>query len=470
VRPRSALTHPLLLRSYAAATAVLAIGLALFASPGPGDLLLHFGWVAVLSIAVTGSLIAIAGVWTATSVYAAIFWCFHFGLVAVLASRTVSTQDLANGDDHWVLGGFSGIAAVMAMVGCLAFASGAATVYGWRRADRRSTATPAGHGQGGHPHGVTGSILLFGALAVWCGVILAAGGLAGFSVSYEEFRDMTADYATVLGIVSPAIGCGIVLSVTGRSGWLRTAAVIAFVAYALVALPIGLRTDVMFPAVVALIASARCGRPFSTIKAAVLALLLLVLIPMIRDVRTTGIGALAEAAVSPPRFDALLEMGESLRPVEQVVRWHAEGEPYQGGSSYWAPFERAAARLLPGFDVAAAETDLRLMNVLVLDRIGAIGFSPVAEAYRNFGPIGVVLALGLLGMGLAAIDTISDRQVAVLAIATLYPPLLINVRNSFVSVPAQCAAGVLLVAAVAVARHVAGSVVSRTTHASAAHV
>jgi O-antigen polysaccharide polymerase Wzy len=470
VRPPSVLTQPLVLGVYAAATAVLAIGLALFASPGSGDVLLHFAWVAALSIAVTGSLIAIAGVWTTTGVYAAIFWCFHFGLVAMLASRIVTTQDLANGDDHWVLAEFSSIAAVQALIGCVAFASGAAAIYGWRGVAQRAPETAAARGQGGHPHGATGSILLFGALAVWCGVILASGGLAGFSVSYEEFREMTTEYAPVLAITSPAIGCGIVLSVTGRSGWLRTAAVIAFVLYALVALPIGLRTDVMFPAVVALIASARCGRPFSTAKAALLALLLLVLIPIVRDLRTTGIGAVAEAVVSPPRFDALVEMGESLRPVEQVVRWHAEGEPYQGGSSYWAPFERAAARLLPGFEVAAAETDLRLMNVLVLDRIGAIGFSPVAEAYRNFGPIGVALALGLLGMGLAAIDTIRDRQVAVLAIATLYPPLLINVRNSFVSVPAQCVAGVLLVAVVAIARHVVGSVASRTAHASAAHV
>ena len=114
MRPPSVLTQPLVLGVYAAATAVLAIGLALFASPGSGDVLLHFAWVAALSIAVTGSLIAIAGVWTTTGVYAAIFWCFHFGLIAVLASRSVSTQDLWDGDDHWILGPFSSVAAVLA--------------------------------------------------------------------------------------------------------------------------------------------------------------------------------------------------------------------------------------------------------------------------------------------------------------------------------------------------------------------
>ena len=101
------------------------------------------------------------------------------------------------------------------------------------------------------------------------------------------------------------------------------------------------------------------------------------------------------------------------------------------------------------------------MNVLVMDRVGAIGFSPVAEAYRNFGWIGVVIVLGLLGMAMAAIDTIRDPGNAVLVIATVYVPLLINVRNSFVSVPAQCVAGLAIVIVVGVAHHIVGSVLDK---------
>jgi len=69
--------------------------------------------------------------------------------------------------------------------------------------------------------------------------------------------------------------------------------------------------------------------------------------------------------------------------------------------------------------------------------------------------------LGLLGMVMGAIDTIGNPRTAVLAIATLFVPLLINVRNSFVSVPAQCVAGVLIVTAVAGTRHVVGSILAR---------
>ena len=101
---------------------------------------------------------------------------------------------------------------------------------------------------------------------------------------------------------------------------------------------------------------------------------------------------------------------------------------------------------------------MRIMNILVTERVGPIGFSPVAEAYRNFGPVGVVLVLGLLGAALAGIDAIANRELAVLAIATLYVPLLINVRNSFVSVPLQCGVGVLFVLGLRIVRHVADSV------------
>jgi hypothetical protein len=165
--------------------------------------------------------------------------------------------------------------------------------------------------------------------------------------------------------------------------------------------------------------------------------------------------------VGVPGLSALTEMGGSLHPVEKVVRWHAEGEPYGQGASYLAPFERGAARLLPGLRTAKADDDLRLMNVLVLDRIGAIGFSPVAEAYRNFGPIGVVVVIGLIGVIIGSIDTVSDPRTAILLIAAVYVPLLINVRNSFVSVPAQCALGVGLAALIAGVRHVVDSVLSR---------
>ena len=438
----------------------MALAIALFGKSAGGDPTALFAWVTGGSLLAIGALISMAGMWTATAAYAGVFWCFHFGLIAAMASGYISTIDLPEIDAAWIVGPFAGEAALLALASTFAFASGAFMVYAWRGFGPKPDRPDARH-EIAHPYGGVGATLVFGAIASWCIVVLMTGGLPGFSKSYEDFRDMTSAFSMAIGIISPTLACGIVIAFTGRTGWLRTCAILAFAGFALVALPIGLRTDVMFPIVAVIVASARCGRTFSPLKAGAIALALLLLIPVVREIRTVGLGAMP-GAIAAPRLDALVEMGGSLRPVEQVVRWHAEGEPYELGASYWAPFERAAARLLPGLSVTAAENDLRLMNVLVLDRIGAIGFSPVAEAYRDFGALGVVFVLGLIGMGLAAIDAIRDRRTAVLAIATLYPPLLINVRNSFVAVPVQCVAGVLLVFGVAFTRHVFASVMTRT--------
>jgi len=445
----------------AACSGALAIAVAMFGIGGT-NVSTQFVWIAAASVAVAALLAALAGVWTAAAVYGAVFWCFHFGLVATVAIGYFSPSDVPAADESWILSPFGAEAAVVSFAGMCAFTSGACLVY-WLRRKSASAAQAQSHAVGdvAHPYGGVGSFLVFAALASWCAVVLLAGGVSGFFKTYEEFRDMTSAYAVPIGMISPTLACGIVVAFTGARGWHRTAAIAAFACFAVVALPIGLRTDVMFPAVAVIVASARCGRAFSPLKAAALGLGLVLLIPIVREVRSFGVGALGEA-IAKPRLDALVEMGGSLRPVEQVVRWHAEGDQYELGASYWAPVERAAARLLPDVQASAADNDMRLMNVLVLDRIGAIGFSPVAEAFRNFGPLGVVLVLALVGMALAAIDTIRDRRLAVLAIATLYPPLLINVRNSFVAVPVQCLAGILLLVGVAALRHMFGSVITRT--------
>jgi hypothetical protein len=230
---------------------------------------------------------------------------------------------------------------------------------------------------------------------------------------------------------------------------------------ALVALPLGLRGEIFFPTVAAVVAAARTGRVVSRWKAVALALMLLAIIPFVREVRGTGLQGLSGLALNVGLVDPFVEMGASLHPVEKVVRWHAEGEPFEAGMSYWAPIERAAARILPGLESTRADDDMRIMNVLVSDRVGAIGFSPVAEAYRNFGPIGVALVLAAVGALIAGIDTVHSRSTAVLLLATVYVPVLVNIRNSFISVPAEVAAGLVVLLALRAVRHVLDSVLVR---------
>jgi hypothetical protein len=449
----------LLVMVYSGVTGLAALAVALGLSSSGTEATAHFGWIALASIATVGLLIAIAGVWSATGVYAAVFWCFHFGLIVVLTTGYLTPSDLSPYDESWALSPYVSEAAGLALAGALAFASGACLMFTIRT--RSWPVKRPGTWKAPHDHGFAGSVMTCGAIVMWAGIVVATGGPGGFFSSYEDYLQSTAEFGSVLAVVWPVLGCGIVMSVTGRAAWYRTTALVLFGCFAIVGLPLGLRTEVMFPAVGVLIALARGGKGLTPAKAIAAAAAVLLIVPIVRDVRESGLRGLTPSALNLPGLNALVEMGGSLHPVEKVVRWHAEGEPYDQGASYWAPFERGAARLLPGLHAGNADDDMRLMNVLVLDRIGAIGFSPVAEAYRNFGPIGVVVVIGLLGVIIGGIDTIPDPGTAILMIAAVYVPLLINVRNSFVSVPAQCVLGIVLAAVIALVRHVVGSVLSR---------
>jgi hypothetical protein len=446
-----------------------AIGAALaWPAEGPDASSRHFWWIALASIAVTVTLVARTGIWSAVGAYAAVFWCFHFGLIAVLASGLVEPMELSLWDQLWVLGPYGADAAVLTLIGLAAYAAGAVLVSRWGTpagADARS----AGTDDAVHPYGPAGSVVVLASVALWCVIVAGTSGARGFLGSYSDYLNATAEFGALMALVWLGAGCGLVVSVTGAGGWMRTSALMAFGCLSVVALPLGLRGEIMFPTVAALVAAHRRGWTLSPRRAVAFVAVLLLVIPVVREVRTTGLQGLPGMVVDLRLFDAFVEMGGSLHPVEKVVRWRAEGEALQMGASYWAPIERGAARILPGVHAPAAEHDMRIMNVLVMDRIGAIGFSPVAEAYRNFGALGVVCVLGLIGAGLARIDSVADRRLAVLAIATLYVPLLVNVRNSFISVPAQCAAGLLLIAGFAVVRHVSASIVCNP-YARAPHV
>jgi hypothetical protein len=457
-----------LIRASAAVAGTLALSAALFVpaemlTVSPGE----FAGVALGSIVVLLAIVLVSSPWSAAGAYAVIFWCFHFGFIAVLGAGLLRTWELPLWDQLWVLGPYGGDAAVIAFLGFVAFGSTALVV---RTSGTPEPPPPSRAGEEDHHrYGALGSALVVGAVMVWCAVVFMTGGVAGFVVSYADYLHATGEFAGLMSAVWLAVGCGLVLSVTGRRDAWRTAALAAFGGFALLALPIGLRGEVLFPTAAALVAAARCGRALSPARAGVFALGLLVLIPAVREIRAAGLQGLSEVVLDVRLFEGVAEMGRSLHPVEKVVRWRAEGEPLDMGASYWAPIERAAARVLPGLPSSAAEDDMRIMNVLVTDRVGAIGFSPVAEAYRNFGAAGVVIVLGLLGAGLGAMDRIRDPHVAVLALATLYVPLLVNVRNSFVSVPLQCAAGLLLIAALRLARHVSGALIHKP-YASAPYV
>ena len=158
-----------------------------------------------------------SGVWTAVGMYALVFWCFHFGLIAVLATGYADVEDLSVWDLSWLLGPHAAEAAVVALAGTLAFASGVTIVLACRRPSLFHT-NPVESPEPAHPHGTAGSMLVLGGAAMWSAIVLATGGLGGFFVSYGDYLQATAEYGALLGVIWLALGCGLVLSVTGTDG------------------------------------------------------------------------------------------------------------------------------------------------------------------------------------------------------------------------------------------------------------
>ena len=168
--------------SYAVITGILAVTTALLVPVDGADPLRLFPWIAGASVAVIASMIWMAGVWTATGAYGLVFWCFHFGLIAVLASGYVGVEDLSVWDLSWLLGPHAADASVLALAGMLAWACGASIVF--LRRGQQPSGGHAAPAEAAHSFGPIGSLMVLGAVATWSLIVVATGGLTGFFVSY----------------------------------------------------------------------------------------------------------------------------------------------------------------------------------------------------------------------------------------------------------------------------------------------
>nr|WP_228047627.1 O-antigen polysaccharide polymerase Wzy [Saccharopolyspora sp. HNM0983] len=240
------------------------------------------------------------------------------------------------------------------------------------------------------------------------------------------------------GYLLLALGPVLAVAAGGRA---RSWSWALFGAFAVLALAIGNRGEVLFPLVALLVVEARRGRrvPRSWLWPGAAAVL--VLITLVRQFR----GQLGVSAASP--LDAVAEMGFSLRPTTMVLGWHAAGEPFRGGITFIGVPVRALEKLF-GAPPDAESYDDRLFNVEIMERVGPIGGSPVAEGYHNFGVLGPVLVLMVIALLVTVAERGAGRVFADARLGVVLVPLLENVRNSAASVAVHIGIGVLLLAAV----------------------
>jgi hypothetical protein len=213
----------------------------------------------------------------------------------------------------------------------------------------------------------------------------------------------------------------------------------------------GLRGEVMFPAAAAIaVAGVRRARPLSRRATQVALLGILVAlsgIAALRVIRQSEIAALPIRELISSPLDGVIEMGASLRPVVETVRWGNAGDGFALGATYWAPFDRVVSRLLG--NSTPVGSDDRVMNVVVTNRVGAIGYSSAAEAYRNFGLAGAFGVHLLLGMFLGRFERPESDTLRLVVGGVVMYPLLIHIRNAFIFVPVWIGYGLSVVLAAA---------------------
>lgn len=287
-----------------------------------------------------------------------------------------------------------------------------------------------------HHCSLFGAVLLTGAVPTFVLLVLQSGALGGGYADYLESLGDTGASAAV----SYLIAAGLVFAATPARSRARRVALAMFALFVIVALPMGLRTSVLTAATAAVLVYAR-SRPLPNRTVLLAVVACLAVIGLTREVREEGLAGIASASVSAANpTEALREMGGSIRPVAEVVRWQTIlHEPAAGGDTYLSPFGRIGARAL-GLERSGEV----LLGARLYERAGPIGGSTVAEAYHNFGVGGVVVICGLIGGFTASLDRLRPTPLNNVAIGLLMIPLIYAVRQNFSVVPAWLAFGLIL--------------------------
>jgi hypothetical protein len=359
------------------------------------------------------------------SSFATLFCAFHFGILAAdMAGIPVHT--MLNGVLWWylqeelVLGSYA--AALMFLLG-LAMASGLAL---WRAAPPRPSL------QASNLRAAPVTILLGLAVTLWLIIVVGFLGITNYTQYNALARDGAGLHQAALMVLYPAISALFFWSslTSRRLIW----PFMIYAVFGLIAFPVGLRGEVLFPlamVVPTLAAQNRLKLSMPTVVFGAYAVLLISSFGRIFRADSN----LSEALSGASGLTGLAELGGSLRPVVEVQRWLTGGlDDLRWGETYYAPFERTLLKFFPFTDRTSALQDDRLMNVVLVSRTsGNYGFSIAAESLINFGMLGCVAAGLTAGGVLIAFGRRARLGTAPIIWSAVVFGLFIHIRQAFVT-------------------------------------
>jgi nitrate reductase NapE component len=272
------------------------------------------------------------------------------------------------------------------------------------------------------------SYVLLGALvAAWFYIVKVVLSIGDYGAYLEN---APGQYARALSIIYPLIA-GILIfgCLWSKRIW---PLLVIFTIWGIPALAIGLRYAVFIPLMLMILCLHAQGRLrirwWVALSGGVATL---AAISFVREYRYRTSG-LIDAAMNSSPIAGMSEMGFSTYPMRAVMEWISAGIDYtRWGETYWAPFERTLAIVLPIGRVPAAE-DFRLMNVAMASRNGNFGFSISAEAMLNFGWLGCFLIGSLVGVLLICGGKAIEAKRNAIVLTGLVFGIFYHVRQSFV--------------------------------------
>jgi len=381
------------------------------------------------------------------SVYAALFGLFHIGLLIMIAFG-FPARVLDPTDTSWVLTPGFTTAAFLVAIAQIAMTVGYLVRIRPARVDAELILPEHGRPQVltfADGAAVVGMGLLIIGLMLWARNVIVGG--VSLSGSYPDFLAATSKTNMPTAYLMMGFGMGVV----SASRWpaVRGSALIAFGVWSVPAFILGLRGEVIIPAAAFLVVAARRRlirlRPWMLLAVAGA----LAVGSAVRVVRRLGVGRGSAALDNLNPLDGLAELGYSIRPLSVASQAHDQlGEPFVGVATYLAPFRRLIVGRLLGGQVTPVADDPAVFGTWILQRVGPIGGSPAAEAYRVGGTIAVICVMFAIGFLIASLDSLRPSLIGNAMIGMLTFVLLLWVRNDFTPVPAECLVTIPIAAAI----------------------
>lgn len=270
-------------------------------------------------------------------------------------------------------------------------------------------------------------------------LLTAASG--GYFALYQ--RDLVTGTAATPQVLSLFMVPGALLLLAGARGrrFDRSLCIVLIVSYSAVELFIGYRSTAIMPLLAFLWLWDRCERPIRRRSLVAVALLLLVIIPITRDLRDSALAerdvlstlADAFATVHSPIVASVHEMGGSMATVAYTYALVPSTRAFEAGQGYAYALLTVVPNLFWDIHPTIArglESSWLVWTVdpFIAARQGGLGFSCIAEAYLNFGWTGVALIMAGVGFGVATLVRLATHKnsATVLAMAAIVTAFLLR--------------------------------------------